>query len=70
MLDWSQLRDLMWEARWDGLVVLAQALWSNVLTHWWFGPLLMAIALTATRRAWIGLLRYVGMSWARGGSSN
>ena len=70
MFDWSQLRELVWEARWDGLVMLAQAIWSTVLTHWWFGPLLIVVALTATRRAWLGFLRYVGMSWVRGGSSS
>lgn len=70
MLDWSQLRDLMWEARWDGLVVLAQAIWSNVLMHWWFGPLLAVLVITASRRAWLRLTRYVGVAFVRGGASD
>lgn len=66
MLDWTQLRDLLWEARWDGVVVLAQAIWTNVLTHWWFGPLLLVIAVTGTRKSWLRLLRYMGTAYVRG----
>ena len=68
MFDWSQMRDLIWEARWDGLVMLAQALWINVLTHWWFGPLLVVVMLTASRKAWMRLIRYIGVAYVRGSS--
>ena len=70
MFDWSQLRDLMWEARWDGIVMLGQALMTNIATHWWFGPLLVVIALSASRRAWLRLIRYVGMTFARSHAGN
>lgn len=70
MFDSLDLRDLIWEGRWDGIVMFAQALWTSVLTYWWVGPILVVIALTATRRAWLGLIRYVGMSWVRGGSTS
>ncbi len=68
MIDWSQLRDMLWEARWDGLVTVAQAIWANVLAHWWCGPLLMAILLGLSRRAWVRLIRYVGITFVRGTS--
>lgn len=69
MLDWLWLRDLIWEARWDGLVILAQAVWDTVMAHWWFGPLLIVIAVTCTRRAWVRLIRHVGITFIRGGQS-
>ena len=70
MFDWSQFRDLMWEGRWDALVMIFNALVTNVTTYWWFGPLLLVIFLTMTRKAWLRLLRYVGVTFARGYSSN
>ena len=65
MFDWSQLRDLMWEGRWDALVMIFNALVTNVTTYWWFGPLLLLIAVTASRRAWLRLIRYIGITFAR-----
>lgn len=70
MLDWSQLRELIWEARRDGLVIVFNALFTNVLTHWWFGPLLLVILLTLTGKSWFKVLRYVAGTFARGYSSN
>lgn len=66
MIDGSELRDLIWEARWDALGVIAQAVWTNVLTHWWFGPLLLVVLLTLTRKAWVRLLRQIGVTFIRG----
>lgn len=68
MIDWSLLRDQMWEARWDGLVVLGQALWTNVLAHWWFGALLLVILAMAGRKALLRLARFVGVTFVRGGT--
>lgn len=65
MFDWAQLRDLMWEGRWDGIVLLWQALVTNVVTHWWFGPLLALMCITASRRAWWRLFKYVGSVFVR-----
>lgn len=70
MIDWSQLRNLMWEGRWDALVMFYQAVVTNVNAHWWFGPLLLSILVTTTARAWIRILRYVGSAFARGNSSD
>lgn len=69
MIDWSQLRDMMWEARWDGLVMIAQAAWKTAIAHWWFGVLFLAILLRLCRRAWMRLIRYVGITFIRGSSS-
>lgn len=65
MIDWSQLRDLIWEARWETLSMIGQALWINVLTHWWFGLLLLLALLTLTRRGWFRLIRLVGIAFLR-----
>jgi hypothetical protein len=65
MFDWSQFRDLLWEARWDAVVMLGQAILNNIVTYWWFGPLLLVIAITATRRAWLRLLRFIGVPFLR-----
>lgn len=70
MLDWSQIRELIWQARRDGLVMIFDALVTNVTTHWWFGPLLLVILLTLTGKAWFKLLRYLGGTFARGYSGN
>lgn len=70
MFDWSQLRDLMWEARWDAVVTIWQAIIANVVAHWWFGPLLVVIGVTVSRRAWLRLIRYIGVTFARSHAGN
>ena len=67
MIDWSSLRDQIWEARWDSLVMLAQALWVNVLATWWFGPLLLLVVVLMGRKALLRLARFVGGTFLRGG---
>jgi hypothetical protein len=57
MIDWLQLRELMWEARWDAVVMIVQSILTNVASHWWFGPLMVFIGVAASRRAWLRLLR-------------
>ncbi len=66
MFDGSSLRDLVWEGRWDGVVMLAQGIWSNVLTHWWFGPLLAVLILTASSKALLRMAKFVGLAYIRG----
>lgn len=70
MFDWSQLRDLIWQGRWDALVMFGQAIMTNIATHWWFGPLLVIIGVTASRRAWLRLIRYIGITFARSHAGN
>jgi hypothetical protein len=48
------------------MVIVAQAVWANVLIHWWFGPLLLVILLTMTRKAWLRLIRLIGVTFVRG----
>lgn len=64
-MGFDDLRDLYWDARWDGLVMLVDSIWCAALANWWVGPILVVLALTATRRAWIRLLRNVAGTYAR-----
>jgi hypothetical protein len=41
------LRQLIWEGRWAALELLWNAVVVNVTTHWWFGPLLAIIVISA-----------------------
>jgi hypothetical protein len=60
----------MWEGRWDAVVVVARALWTNVLDYWWSGPVLVVILLAVSRRAWFRLVRFIGVSFVRGGTGD
>lgn len=66
MFDFEEISGSVWEGRWLGVELLARALWANVLEHWWFGPLLLLVLLTATRKAWARLMRFIGSSFIRG----
>lgn len=68
MVDWSQVRDLIWEARWDAIVMVGRALWVDIVSFWWFGPLLLIVLLAAGRKAWLRLIRFVGVTFVRGGT--
>lgn len=63
---WTQLRGLVWEGRWDGIVMIWNALATNVMTYWWFGPLLLLIVVGSSGKAWMKLTRYVGLAYFRG----
>lgn len=65
MIDIDPIRDAMWQARWDGLVLIWQAIWANVLTHWWFGPVTLLVLVTAGRRKLLRLARGVGTTFLR-----
>ncbi|RZT64379.1 hypothetical protein EV140_0628 [Microcella alkaliphila] len=43
-IDWHQL---IWDGRWTALEMLWNAVIVNVTTHWWFGPLLAVILISA-----------------------
>jgi len=66
MIDWTQFRDLIWEGRWEAIVMMRDAMATNIMTHWWFGPILLVIAAIASRKAWLKLIRYVGLAYFRG----
>ncbi|WP_103663352.1 hypothetical protein [Microbacterium sp. CJ77] len=68
MLDYWEMRDLFQQGVWQGLVLLWHALWVNALTYWWFGPLVLAILITAGRRKLVRLVRWIGGTFVRGQS--
>lgn len=63
VFDYSEVLAAIWDGRWQGIEILAAAIWTSILTHWWVGPLLIVIGLTATKKAWKELLRYVGSTY-------
>lgn len=65
MIDFDPIRDTMWQARWDGLVLIWQAIWASVLAHWWFGPVLLVALITAGRRKLLRLARGIGTAFLR-----
>ena len=44
-------------ARWEAFVLIGHALWADALTYWWFGPLVVFIAVAA---GWKKLARLAG----------
>lgn len=46
-IDWSHL---IWEGRWQGLVIIWHAVVTDVRTLWWFGPLLVLGVVTAGKK--------------------
>lgn len=65
MIDIDPIRDAMWQARWDGFVVLGQAIWVTVLAHWWFAPLMLLALITTGRKRLLRLARGVGTAFLR-----
>ena len=56
-LDWSHV---IWEGRWEALVILWRAILIDVRTVWWFGPLLLVMIATAKRKKLLRFATYVG----------
>lgn len=55
-IEWSHL---LWQGRWDGLVMLWQAIIADVQTFWWFGPLLVVLIVAAGRKGVVRLVAYL-----------
>ena len=55
-IDWSHL---MWQGRWDGLVMLWHGVMIDVQTIWWFGPVLVLLLIVGGRKGIIRLISYV-----------
>lgn len=55
-IEWSHL---LWQGRWDGLVMLWQAIIADVQTFWWFGPFLVVLIVAAGRKGLVRLIAYV-----------
>lgn len=57
MMDWGWLGHAWSVARWEAWVIFGQAVWTDIQTYWWFGPLLVLVLATAGRKK---LLRLAG----------
>lgn len=55
-IDWMHV---IWEGRWQALVLIAHGILSDVRTLWWFGPLLALVALGIGRKGMFRLAKYV-----------
>lgn len=63
MIDASQLLALMRDARWDALVLIWNSVVTAVVANPWLGVLFGLIVVTASRKAWFRLLRYVASTY-------
>lgn len=57
------------EAIWNGLVLLFQAFIESASSHPWMWLVVLAVGLTATRKAWLAFLRKLGFAYLRGSAS-
>jgi hypothetical protein len=55
-IDWSHL---IWEGRWQALVIYWHALVTDVRTLWWFGPLLVLVVATAGKKRMLRVVKAV-----------
>lgn len=66
-IDWHQL---MWDERWTALEMLWNAVVINVTTHWWFGPLLAVIVISAGWKKIARFSRYVARVFGHASGSS
>ena len=55
-IDWVHM---MWEGRWQALVMIWNAVVTDVRSIWWFGPLLLLLLVAAGRKGLPRLAAYV-----------
>ena len=55
-VDWMHL---IWQGRWEALVMIWNAIATDVQTIWWFGPLLVILLILAGRKGIVRLTSYV-----------
>ena len=55
-IDWHQL---IWDGRWAALEFFWTAVVVNVAAHWWFGPLMVIIVISAGRKKIVRFGAYV-----------
>jgi hypothetical protein len=55
-IDWSHM---IWQGRWDALVLFWNAAVTDATTIWWFGPLLLILLISAGRKKLVRLMSYV-----------
>lgn len=56
---------MMWDARWDGIVLIAKAAWQASLDNPWMFVVFGFILLTLSRRGWMRLIRLIGGTFLR-----
>ncbi len=55
-IDWIHL---MWQGRWEALVMIWNAIVTDIQTIWWFGPLLIVLMIAAGRKGIVRLASYI-----------
>lgn len=55
-VDWSHV---LWQGRWEGLVLLWTAICTDAHEIWWFGPLLIVLVIAAGLKGILRLGAYV-----------
>lgn len=55
-IDWLHL---MWQGRWEALVLIWHALVTDAQTFWWFGPLIIVVVIAGGRKGVLRLATYV-----------
>jgi hypothetical protein len=61
-IDWHQL---IWDGRWTAIEMIWNAVVVNVTTHWWFGPLLTVIVVSAGWKKLARLGAYVAKTFGQ-----
>ena len=56
-IDWMHV---IWEGRWQAIVLFAHGLLYDLSTIWWFGPLLVLCALGLGTKGMLRLAKYIG----------
>lgn len=66
-IDWSHV---LWQGRWEGLVLLFNAVVLDARTIWWFGPLVVLLLVFAGRKGIVRLIAYVAKVFVHSHSSS
>lgn len=69
MIDAWTLWAMRSEAIWNGIDLLIQAFVDAASSNPWMWLVIAVVGLTATRRAWLTLLRKLGFAYLRGSAS-
>lgn len=65
MIDGSELRDMMWDGRWDGIVMFAKGAWQASLVNPWMFVVWGLVLLSLICLGWMKLIRFVGGKFVR-----
>jgi len=55
-IDWMHL---LWQGRWEALVLIWNGVVTDVEKIWWFGPLMVLVLVVVGRRAIVRLVAYI-----------